>query len=591
MMSWKLCVSVALTTILTACSGGGAGNTVGASSNPTNTGEASNGNEGTGAPTNLAVESYQLAGQAQKGPFIFGANIWASELSPSLNPTGKTYITQTLDDLGNFKISTHVTSNLVSLLGEGYYMDELTGAISTAPISLRAVADLKTSETPTINILTTLQTPRLLSLMQGGMTYVNANAQSQKEVLLAFGIDSAKVKLLSSLFAMKINGNQDQDAVLLATSAVLSKMASNNATANHSSSPAELSYLLSSIAADIKQNGTMTAPANIALRNNAATQIDLEAVRTNVQSFYANKGLAITAPTFEEWIDKDSSGILPRRIIPITGFNFSNIGSAEYRQVITSNSIKVAGVGANTYAAVSATLGAVIIKNGSPITGSYSQAVDGDTFALQASSLDFGQSIEKTLTVGSSSSTWSVKTRTPTIVYAIDSNNSSGASPTTAKMYAHPFIARSNAAVKYLAIGSRGPWSYSGPLTTSTPNTVSIYANDPNLDQPSTIISTSNFFGNYFSVSLIDQNGASHPPFTGTSVYFGSAGVKLNQGEKYWVVMTYPTASPNDNNSFTNSMTDYGKRLASTDGVTWFDWQGQVSGTYSTNALPLYMAD
>jgi hypothetical protein len=45
-MSWKLCVSVALTTILTACSGGGAGNTVGASSNPTNTGEASNGNEG-----------------------------------------------------------------------------------------------------------------------------------------------------------------------------------------------------------------------------------------------------------------------------------------------------------------------------------------------------------------------------------------------------------------------------------------------------------------------------------------------------------------------------------------------------------------
>jgi len=105
--------------------------------------------------------SHSLSGQIQKGPLIFGSRIWVSELDGDLNPTGKTYLSQTTDDLGNFTISTTVTSDLVELLGVGYYMDEITGSLSTSQITLSAIADLSVDETPTINILTTLQAPRV----------------------------------------------------------------------------------------------------------------------------------------------------------------------------------------------------------------------------------------------------------------------------------------------------------------------------------------------------------------------------------------------------------------------------------------------
>ena len=79
--------------------------------------------------------AYILSGQVQKGPLIFGSSIWVSELDATLNPNGKTYISQTNDDLGNFYVGPNIGSNLIELLGVGYYMDELTGALSTSTIT------------------------------------------------------------------------------------------------------------------------------------------------------------------------------------------------------------------------------------------------------------------------------------------------------------------------------------------------------------------------------------------------------------------------------------------------------------------------
>ena len=269
---------------------------------------------GGASSTPPAGGSYQLSGQFQKGPFVIGSQISVNELDENLNPTGIVYNIQTTDDLGNFSVASKVHSHLVEIIGDGFYMDELTGQLSTTRIQLRAIADLNVNSTVTVNILTSLQGLRLKKLITQGSTYSAANTQSQNEVLTAFGVDPTKVIGLSNLYTMKINGSADADSVLLALSAVLSKMATNAATANATSQPAELSNYINTIASQIQNTGTITVGGTNTARSLAATQIDLAAVRTNVETYYANRGITIVAPKFEEWVDKNASGMLPRRL-------------------------------------------------------------------------------------------------------------------------------------------------------------------------------------------------------------------------------------------------------------------------------------
>ena len=115
---------------------------------------------------------------------------------------------------------------------------------------------------------------------------------------------------------------------------ILSKMATNAAATNGTTQPAELSNYISTIAAQISVNGTITNAAIIAAWNLAATQIDLVAVRRNLENYYANRAVTIAAPKFEEWVDKDGSGILPRRLVPVSGVTFINSAAADPGQII-----------------------------------------------------------------------------------------------------------------------------------------------------------------------------------------------------------------------------------------------------------------
>jgi len=115
---------------------------------------------GGGASAGTATD-YTLSGQFQKGPFAIGSSISVNEQDESVNPSGKVYNIQTTDDLGNFAVATSIKSHLVEIIGDGFYMDELTGQLSLSRIQLRAVADLKVNSTVTVNILTSLQGRRL----------------------------------------------------------------------------------------------------------------------------------------------------------------------------------------------------------------------------------------------------------------------------------------------------------------------------------------------------------------------------------------------------------------------------------------------
>lgn len=339
------------------------------------------GGGGGGSGTPVPTSTYTVSGQVQKGPFGIGSQISVNELDGSLNPTGKVYNVQTSDDLGNFAVASEIGTNLVEIVGDGFYMDDLTGQMAASRIQLRAVADLSVNAKPTVNILTSLQAQRLKNLISQGSTYTAANTQSQNEVLSAFGIDPTKINSLSTLYSMQINGSTDADSVLLATSAILSKMATNAAVANSTTQPAELSNYISTIAAQITNTGTITGTEITTARDLAATQIDPAVVRSNLETYYAARGVTVAVPKLEEWLDQQGTGILPNRTASIPKRKYA-IGANGYGLTVFS-------INATTGELTS--IGAVATPSGSVTvdpTGKYVYARDFSTLNISAYSIN-----------------------------------------------------------------------------------------------------------------------------------------------------------------------------------------------------------
>lgn len=548
---------------LAACGGGGGGSNV--------SGSAVGGISG-------------FKGQAQKGPLLFGSEITVYELDQNLNQTGRSYDAQTTDDLGNFAIRAQVQTNIVKMVGVGYYMDELTGGLSAAPITLTAIADLTVDATPTINILTTLATPRILSLMQSGTSYSDATNQAQREVLAVFGIDASKISGLQALYAMSINGANDQDAALLAASAVLSQMATNAALGG-SSQAAQMSYFLSRIASDIANVGSLqTASIQNAL-NTASLQVNLATVRTNVQTYYANRGVTVTAPKFEEWIDKSGSGNLPQRLAAVTNFSFAD-QTVETSVSASSNTVTVAGLSPGSYAQVALTASSTnnnnatanssnvkIVKNGSAISGYYAAVQNGDTLGIQLTSDKIGSTVTATLTIGSTAAAWNVTTRTPQVIYSKVGN--CGA-PQTAnnKYFAIPFSLNSASTVNYVGVAVGA---------STAPNIVSIYSDNSGVPGTSLISTNTISDGGYISNNPYPQARLS-----------ATDQQTLDANTQYWIVLKYNTSSTPSMNSSCITLSNGYHRKMSSDGTSWVDWVGTSGNTddgSATNAPGFFLAD
>jgi hypothetical protein len=578
-----------------------------------------------------------MSGQVQKGPLLLNSTVWIAEqqllnsnatinttdsngnpttrniIATSLNPTGKTFITQTKDDLGQFALAQTVTSRLVEILATGYYMDELTGNLATAPITLKAVADLSVTNKPTVNILTTLQNPRLKALLLQGNNWNTAYTQSQTEVLAAFGIDSSKITSLSSLFAMKINGTTDQDAVLLALSSVLAKMSTTAAAANGSSQAAELSNYLVRIGAEIESSGQLTNAAIISARNAASAAIDLAAIKTNVETYYANKGVTVVTPRFEEWVDKDNSGVIPRRLVPVTGLSLTNVTNADAAKAITSSTITIGGIGSNRNAPASVSSSSILIKNGIILNTIFTTVKDGDTIAVRLTSPDFGGTASTTISLGSTSSVWSISTRTPTINYLSNLNiggdcgqNASGGGGVNPAIYqAIPIKPSQNINVKYVGLS----W-YGGTFSTdAVPQSISIYTSvdtgtvnnrtngtTGNYVKPGSIIATSSNISQFMKsgLSLNVSGGGTFSNFFGDSQAYFSSPVSLSGSSYYWIVAKFNTAQDPNHNGFStvpDGMMGNAQRMVSTNGSVWTEYVGNGQCTYSYQMPNVWLTD
>jgi len=276
---------------------------------------------------------YNLSGQIQKGPFVSGTTIRIQELDSNLNPTGLTYETTTNDDFGSFAISSELSSSIVEIIATGYYFNEVSGTLSDGPLTLRAIADLSASDVVNVNILTTLQIGRLKRLILEGVEFTEALSQSGLEILSIFNINGQETVTLSS---MDITKSSDQDAILLAISAILQS----------TNTVAQLSELISHISLAVSQTGVVTDTDLISRLQANSYNLDLPSIRLNLANRYKNLGLTIVIPLFERYalllntthptiseIDPETNTLFSGKIVKVSfshKMNSSSINSSTF---------------------------------------------------------------------------------------------------------------------------------------------------------------------------------------------------------------------------------------------------------------------
>jgi YVTN family beta-propeller protein len=309
-------VIISIFGILAIISSGGGG---GGGSDPV--GDVSGVDEG---GTETQGSGSEIVGLAQKGPFILGSDITIQELDESLNSTGTQFITEIINNLGEFTISPNLTSQFVEVIGDGYYYDEVTGDLSAGTLNLWTISDLESGTEININVLTYIEKTRLKTLISEGKSFDEARTQAKAEVLAAFNISEDDI---SDFDKMDISESGSSNAILLAVSSILLQMAHDTA-AGESNVSAELSEILSSIAAEIGADGSLDDYETQEDLCRASLNLDQGAVRSNLESRYSELGADAVIPSFEDYIDTDCYlEVLEKGLYPQIAIDTIEIGN------------------------------------------------------------------------------------------------------------------------------------------------------------------------------------------------------------------------------------------------------------------------
>jgi len=167
---------------------------------------------------NGIIKKSKISGVSQKGPFVKGSTATLYELNETFAQTGRSFRDIIANDKGSFEIkNVELVSPYAMLEADGFYRNEVTGKISTAPIKLYAIADIREKDNVNVNLLTHLEYYRIQKLVEDGKSLKEAKRQAQKEILDVFGISGD----FENSEDMSIFGTSDGDAVLLAISVLL----------------------------------------------------------------------------------------------------------------------------------------------------------------------------------------------------------------------------------------------------------------------------------------------------------------------------------------------------------------------------------
>ncbi len=251
------------------------------------------------------MKKYSISGLIQKGPFINGTDITISELKSNLSETGRTFQTNILDDKGTFEVpELELESGYVRIKADGFYYNEIEGTLSDSRIVLYAIVDLSTTQTINVNVVTSLESERVKTLVSEEVSFSEAKSRAKNEVYGIFGFNSND-SLAPELFDITKDG--EDNSILLAISTII--LGTN--------SSAEMTNLISTITTDIKEDGVLNNQDAQSQLINEATFLDFESIKSNLLSRYSDLGQSIEINNFEYYVEQfiDSTNYIFTKII------------------------------------------------------------------------------------------------------------------------------------------------------------------------------------------------------------------------------------------------------------------------------------
>ena len=269
------------------------------------------------------------SGLAQKGPLLRGSSVTVNELNTStLQPSGKSYTFEVLDDLGTFKPSNITfTSAYLENTALGYYFNELTGQPSSDMVYLRGLSYLGTDKAVNLNVLSTFVKNRIKRLVTTApvKTFVVARPQAERELLGAFYIYNA-VDLMSgttvgsviqpkTFMELDLSKKRAGDQILAAISGMVAQIGQTGSGVN---------YFLNQVETDLADDGLINNSPNFPVSvqqqlSDAAKSTDFGAVAANLNAFYKTN---YSATDLSQWVDT-SGGV--DKVIDKYKFSASNV--------------------------------------------------------------------------------------------------------------------------------------------------------------------------------------------------------------------------------------------------------------------------
>ena len=216
----------------------------------------------------VAIVNKDVAGLAQKGPFVKGSAVTVYELEGrSLNPTGRIFTTKVSSDKGEYAFQKlNIASQYAVFEASGYYRNEVTGDVSSGAISLSALVDLSERDSVNINVLTHMENEYVHNLVQIGADFADAKKIADANIGAAFGMNISK-----DFERLNVLGSGAEDTELLAISLML--QSDLNA--------GKLVERLAEISKDVAKDGEWNDEA---VKGEIATWVS----NTNLDSVYAN---------------------------------------------------------------------------------------------------------------------------------------------------------------------------------------------------------------------------------------------------------------------------------------------------------------
>ena len=138
------------------------------------------GNFGGGTVNTAAVDTAEprmvgarVVGVAEKGPFRYGTSVKLIELDSTqhLADSKRSHKTCILDANGNFSFdSVDFVSPYLRVQANGFFRNELTSGLSASVVTLEAVVDVTEKDSVNVNMLTHMEAPRVLKLVETAAT-------------------------------------------------------------------------------------------------------------------------------------------------------------------------------------------------------------------------------------------------------------------------------------------------------------------------------------------------------------------------------------------------------------------------------------